>query len=120
MKATIKREISPPLATFPSGRVDYISGTPGCTSGPQPGQSGQWGFPPTPASGPAANITFSVTEVIPGTGGNSGSATNILNFQGAKNGDSVTGTMRYSVRIDNGQFGITTGSTSATVTLVPN
>lgn len=107
-------------ATIEDGRLNYISTSAGCTTGPQAGQSTPWGMDPTTASGPASNITFSSTQNVAGTGTNNGGAVLTISFQGAKSGESVTGTLRYNVKIDNGQAGITTGATSANVTLVPH
>jgi hypothetical protein len=106
-------------ATIEDGRLTYVSTSAGCTTGPQAGQSTPWGMNPTPASGPASNITFSSTENVAGSGPSAG-AVFTTSFQGAKNGESITGTLRYNARIDQGQFGIVTGATSATVTLTPH
>ena len=107
-------------ATIEDGRMTVLSATRDCVTGPQTGQSFPWGMNATPASGPAANITFTYTENGPSSGPNNNGATNVLTFQGVKSGNSITGTLRYNVRIDNGQFGIVTGAASATVTLVPH
>ncbi|HWI19558.1 MAG TPA: hypothetical protein VNT81_17510 [Vicinamibacterales bacterium] len=106
-------------ATIQDGRSSVISAT-GCITGPQLGQSFPWGMNPTPASGPASNITFANTQTVPPSGPNSNGAVNMIEFQGAKNGDSIIGTLRYNVRIDNAQFGITVGTASVNVTLVPH
>ena len=92
-----------------------------CASGPQQGQTNPWGLNPTPASGPASNITFTYVQNVPPSGlPNSSGASNTFDFKGAKSGDTIIGTFRYNVRIDNGQFGITTGAASVNVTLVPH
>lgn len=107
-------------ATIEDGRSTVVSATPGCVTGPQQGQSFPWGMNRTPASGPASNITFTYTETIPSSGPNSNGTTTLIEFKGVKNGDSITGTLRFNVRIDNGQFGITIGTASVNVTLVPH
>lgn len=107
-------------ATIEDGRMTVLSATSNCVTGPQTGQSFPWGMNATPASGPAANITFTHTENVPSSGPNNNGATNVFSFQGVKSGNSITGTLRYNVRIDNGQFGIVTGAASANVTLVPH
>ena len=100
-------------ATISNGRVDYVSTTAGCTTGPQAGQSGTFGMPPTSASGPKSSITFTASEVV-------SAATNTMNFQGAMMGDIVTGTLRLTTRVDNGALGVTMGSGTTTVTLSPH
>lgn len=45
-------------ATIEDGRMTVLSATRDCVTGPQTGQSFPWGMNATPASGPAANITF--------------------------------------------------------------
>lgn len=100
-------------ATIQDGRSDIVSANASCITGPQTGQTFPWGMNPTQATGPKSNITFTSTETTPQT-------TTTFTFQGALNVDTVTGTLRYTVRIDNGQFGITTGTGTATVTLTPH
>lgn len=96
-------------ATVENGRGEVISATT-CATGPQTGQTSPWGMNPTQATGPKSNIAFTVTENFP-------PASNTFSFQGALNGETVTGTFRYAVRIDNGALGIVNGAGSTTVTL---
>lgn len=106
-------------ATIEDGRATVLTAT-GCISGPQAGQSDPWGMNPTPASGPPSNITFNNVLSVPANGPNSSGATNTFTFEGSKSGDSIVGTLRYAIRIDNAQFGITAGSSFANVTLLPH
>ena len=101
-------------ATIEGGRNDVLTTTAGCTSGPQAGQSSSWGMDPTPAGGPKSNITFSSTS------SNGAGATTTMSFQGSLSGDTVTGTLKHALRIDNGQFGVTTGNAQVNVTLTPH
>ncbi len=96
-------------ATVENGRSTIVSATT-CATGPQTGETFSWGMNPTQATGPKSSITFTSTESVP-------PSTVTFSFQGALNGETVTGTLRYSTRIDNGQFGVTTGAASTTVTL---
>jgi hypothetical protein len=100
-------------ATIEDGRVDVLSTTAACTSGPQPGNSGAFGMNPTPVGGPKSNITFNFTETTP-------AATTTLSFVGSLSGETVTGTLKHGIRIDNGANGITTGNATVTVTLTPH
>lgn len=100
-------------ATIENGRHDVLSANAACVTGPQTGQSDPFGMNPTPASGPKSNITFNFTE-------NGGAATTTINLQGALTGETITGVLKHGLRIDNGQFGITTGAASVTVTLSPH
>lgn len=100
-------------ATIENGRVDVLSTTASCTSGPQTGNSNPFGMNPTTASGPKSNITFSSTET---TGAN----TTTFTFQGALSGETITGVLKHGVRIDNGASGITNGAATVTVTMTPH
>lgn len=97
-------------ATVENGRSTIVSASTACVTGPQTGQTFPWGMDPTPATGPKSNITFRSTQNTPPN-------TNTFTFQGALSGETVTGTLRYEIRLDGGQFGITTGAASTTVTL---
>ena len=100
-------------ATIENGRNDVLNANAACVTGPQTGQSNPFGMDPTPASGPKRNITFNFTQ----TGG---AATTTINFQGTLTGETITGVLKHGLRIDNGQFGITTGAATVTVTLIPH
>lgn len=100
-------------ATIENGRHDVLSANAACVTGTQTSQSDPFGMNPTPASGPKSNITFNFTE-------NGGAATTTINLQGALTGETITGVLKHGLRIDNGQFGITTGAASVTVTLSPH
>jgi hypothetical protein len=97
-------------ATIENGRVDVLSVTPGCTAGPQPGQSNPFGMNATTVSGPKSNIAFNFTETVSAT-------TNTISFTGSVSGETATGVLKHVTRIDNGANGITNGSASTTVTL---
>jgi len=100
-------------ATIQDGRVDVLNANAACVNGPQTGQSNPFGMNPTTATGPKSNITFTSTETI-------GANTTTFNFVGTMSGETINGTLKHGLRIDNGALGITTGAATVTVTLTPH
>lgn len=108
-----------------NSRVLSLTG-PQCGGPPSPqvGSTDTFGVSPKPISGTMPSIAFEVSEsnTAPGPGGVSGTSTQTYVFSGTLSGDTVTGTLTQSMRVEapGSGFPAGVGTVTYSVTLHPN